>query len=303
LPRLNGPLVVTSLCWGFNFVSIKLLYQQMTPPAVALVRFLLMWGALVLICRLWRVDTRIEKADLWRTLFAGAVSMGFYMILFLYGMSLTSPAEGAILLATAPILTYLFSVIIRVERFEWWALVGTGIAFGGVTMVILGGHAAGSGSLTGNLFVFASAILWAVSVLMMRPLLVKYQPLPVLTRSMPGALIPLLIFGFRDSIAIRPLEWNWVTWANLTQVVLGSGLIGFLGIYRGVREVGPAIATRYQLMVPVIAAFFGWVVYHQELVTLQWLGLAVVLGGIALAAWARSRTNQPEVVSNVASKQ
>jgi len=265
----------------------------MTPSAVALVRFLLMWATLWAICGLWRIDTRIQREHWPRVLFAGCMSMGIYMIFFLGGMGQTSPAEGSIILATAPILTYLFSIVLRQEKLQWLALLGTAIAFGGVSMVILGGHLSGSGSLVGNLLVAVSAVLWATSVLQMRPLLQIYQPLPLMTQAMAGAVIPLAIFGGRDALQIHPETWNAVTWANLAQMVFGSGLVGFLGIYRGVREVGPTVATRYQLTIPMIATFFSWLIYHQTPQPLQWLGMIVVISGIALAAYARSRPAKP----------
>lgn len=44
-------MLMTVVCWGFNFVALKLLFAEgLTPAATSLVRFLLMWGVLAAIC-------------------------------------------------------------------------------------------------------------------------------------------------------------------------------------------------------------------------------------------------------------
>ncbi|RYG40203.1 EamA family transporter, partial [bacterium] len=125
--------------------------------------------------------------------------------------------------------------------------------------------------------------------LVMRPLVGKYDPLAVLTYSMPGALPPLLIFGGAATAAFHPSQLSWIGWTNLAQVVLFSGVVAFLAFYKGLNQVGPAVATSYQFGVPVMAAFFGWLVFGRSLAPIQWLGVLSVIGGVATSSWARAR--------------
>ncbi|CAN5363849.1 DMT family transporter [soil metagenome] len=287
-PRLNGPLSLTVVIWGYNFVSLKLLYREMPAGVVAVVRFLLMWGTLWLLCLATRRLPKIEKGDRLRILGSGFLSMGLYMSLFLSGMAGTTPAEGAIMLATAPVLTYLISLMLKWERYLPVALAGTLMAFGGVAIIVGAAHS-GHGSLRGNGLVFASAIVWAVSALAMRPLVGKYDPLAVLTYSMPGALPALLMYGGAATLAYDPSHLTYVGVLNLGQAVFFSGVLAFLSFYKGLSQVGPAMATAYQFCVPVIATFFGWVFFRHTLVPLQWIGVMAVLSGVGTASWARAR--------------
>jgi drug/metabolite transporter (DMT)-like permease len=252
-----------------------------------------MWALLHVVCLGFRNSTRVAREDLGKVLAAGFVSLGVYMVFFLEGMQNTSAAEGAVLLATAPLLTYVFSVAGKLETFSLGGLFGTLLAFAGVSAVILGGARAGSGTLVGNLTVFTSAVIWALSTLQMRPLLTRYEPLPLLTASVPGALPLLIPYGALATSQTRWAELTTTTWANLVQITFGSGLIAFVCFYMGVKSVGPAIATRYQFFVPVIAAGISWIVFGRSLVGIQWLGIAGVIGGVAVTSFARFRDQKP----------
>lgn len=280
--------MVTVLFWGYNFVSVKLVYQQLTPSALALVRYLAMWALLHLVCAVLKRPVRVDRADRLKVWVAGLVSMGIYMIFFLEGMRRTTAAEGAILLSTTPLLTYIFSLIMKIEESKPLAMLGTVVAFGGVSAVILGGvKASGNGSLLGNVLVFTGAVVWALSTMQMRPLLAKYEALPLFTASMPGPLIVLLPYGLKDSLAVPWGQLSVQTWVNLSQITIGSGTIAFVCFYLGVKQVGPAMATRYQFFVPIIAAFVAWVVLRQSLNIVQWVGIAVVISGVFLTSYAR----------------
>lgn len=259
----------------------------MEPSALALVRFLLMWAILVAIGFATKQPPRVARADLGKTFFAGMVSMGVYMVFFLEGLKRTSSADAAIVLASAPLLTYGFSLIFRLERFRWAGLLGTLLALVGVAAVTLNGARTGASTWQGNLTVFVSAIVWALSTFQMRPLVERYGSLPALTASMPGALPILAIYGGASTFGTDFRALDAVTWANLAQITLASGVAAFICFYIGVKQVGPATATRYQFFVPVLATLFAWWVFGQRPNAMQWTGIATVIAGVTLTSWAR----------------
>lgn len=286
---LNVPLTITSLSWGFNFVALKELYREMTPPAVALLRFVVMFTLLVLICLAKRERLIPKREDFWHIQGVGFVALGMYMVLFMEGMKGTTPAEGAIVLATSPIFTFLFTCILKQEKFSAPALAGSLIAFIGVVLVILGGSAAGHGSLEGNLTILVAALVWAGGAVMMKPLLSKYSPVAVLTMAMPGALPVLLPYALAATLATDFTRITPTGWFNFTTVAVMSGVVAFVCFYTGLRQIGASAAALYQYFVPPIAALTAWLVMGKALGPIQFVGLAVVLGGVAYAGQARAR--------------
>ncbi len=285
---LNLPLILVVLSWGFNFVSLKILYRDMEPAAVMFMRFFLMGALLAGICR-WRGQSlRYPKEDFWRILAVGFMAMGVYMVFFLEGLRHTSPAEGAILLATAPVFTFLLSCALKQEPFSFSALVGSLVAFTGVCIVILGGvKSETSGTLLGNLTVLFSALLWSISVVMMRPLLSKYDAMRVFTLSMPGALPLLVVYGLAATLNTDFAAVSTLGWLMFAQVVLLSGVVAFVCFYQGIHQIGPSRAAMYQFFIPPTAALFQWIFMGQPLVLLQSVGLLVLLAGVIYASRAR----------------
>jgi drug/metabolite transporter (DMT)-like permease len=286
LPLPNPWLTTTVLVWGFNFVAVKVLYQQMTPAAVSLVRFVPMYLLLLLFCRL-RGESLKYTRDSLPVLIQGFLSMGIYMVVFLEGMDRTSPAEGAIILASAPIFVAIFSVLAKQERFTPGAVLGAVVAFIGTAIVIAAGAKSSGGSMVGNLLILASAIVWAYSAVLSKPLVNRYSPVQSLTLSMPAALLVLIPYGLVATIQTPWKDLTPTTWGMLTHVVFGAGVLGFVGFYEGVKAQGPAAAMMYQFFVPIVAAIFGYWILGQHLTGLQLFGLAVVIAGVSIASRAR----------------
>lgn len=274
-------MLATVVSWGFNFVTLKLLFAEgMTPAAASLVRFLLMWGVLVAICRFRRESLAYPEGSTIALWILGFLSMGVYMILFLEGMARTTAAEGAIILATSPVLTFLLAVAMKRERFAWGALVGAVVAFVGVALVVFAGDHDSHGTLLGNGLVLLSSIVWAYCAVQTHVVVGDLSPLRALTLSMPGAIPILLVYGLGAALAVPWGQMTWVGWAALAHITLLAGVVGFIGFYAGVRQVGSSGAMLYQFLVPPIAAFFAWLLLGQALLPLQGVGLAVVLLGV-----------------------
>ncbi len=276
--------------WGLNFVSLKVLYRDMTPPAVSLVRFAAMYLLMVLLCKFRGESLRPKQGDLLPILGTGFMWMGVYMVVFYEGLNLTSPAEGAIILATAPVFTYLLAVMLKQEKFTLQALLGAFVAFMGVSIVIGAGAASGAhGSLAGNLLMLFSALLWAIAVVMTRPFLAKYSPTQTVTMSMPGALIVLIPYGARAVIHTDFVHISPFGWLMFAQVAVLSGVIAFSCFNEGIRQVGASVATLYQFFVPPMAALFSWWILGTTLKPIQAVGVGVVIAGVAIASMARMR--------------
>ncbi|MBX3118873.1 MAG: DMT family transporter [Fimbriimonadaceae bacterium] len=291
--RICWPMVMTVVFWGYNFVALKLVNNQMTPMALGLVRWVLGMAGMVILCLIIRVPLKVEKKDFPLAFVQGLFSMGLYMIVFLQGASMTSPAEAAIILATAPIFTALCAAAFRQEKLNPLLLGWAVVAFAGVALVVIGGAAGfgekGQSHLAGNLLLLLSSALWAVSATLSRPLVIKYSPFTTLTVSMWGALPVWLVFGIGPSLATEFGAFTSVTWVHLFFIVVFAGILGFVGFYAGVSRIGAPGAMLYQYCVPPVAAIFSFLVLRTGLAPLQFLGFALILFGVVMANRARAR--------------
>lgn len=289
------PLVFTVLAWGYNFVALKLLYAEVSPAPAALMRHVLMYLILVAVCHWWlsRENPELRKTNWlwggWRIAFFGVLSMGIYMILFLEAVNRTSAAEGAILIATAPLFTTLFAVIARQEAFSSRVLVGALVAFSGVAMVVFAGDEIRFDHLVGNGLMLASAIGWALGAVVSRPLVIKRPAIVVLTQSMPAALLILVPYALDASFATPWLSLSPTSYLAFAHFTILAGALGFVGFFYGVQKIGAPGAMYYQFCVAPVATLFAWIFLGDSLRPLQIVGMGVVLFGVILATAARKR--------------
>lgn len=293
MPAPHFPLVLTVLSWGFNFIAMKLLYREIPPAAVGLVRYLLMWACVAGVCTVLGESLRYPPGKTRPILIQGFVSMGLYMVLFFEGINLTSAAEGAIILATAPVLTAIFAIVLKQETLRWGALVGAVVALAGVSMVVLGGAVATppkelQQKLLGDGLILLSACVWAANAVMSRPLMAEISPWRLLALGMPAAALILVPYGAGATLAVDFRVLTPEAWGYIAHVTLLAGLVGFAGFYSGIKKLGASRTLLYQFFVPPMAAFFEWWLTGKSLKPIQFVGLAVVILGVWLASRARA---------------
>lgn len=291
--KLNPILLGVMFLWGFNFVALKLLFKDdlVSPATAALGRWLIMTAVLVAFCLGKGLSLRYPKGQTLRIHIQGFLAMGVYMVLFTMGMHHADPGVGAIVLGCSPVFTLLLAVLFRQERFEWPILVGTLLAFTGVTLVVFQSPNSGPGSSSfiGSLLIFLSAIVWAASAVVSKPLTSKVDPFVLTALTMPAGLLALLPFGWRDFIATDWAHLPALNWWMLVYFAVAAGALGFMGFYTGVKQSGAAGAMLYQYFVSPIAVFFNWLVFNQGLSIGQVAGFAVVITGVWFANRARNQ--------------
>jgi drug/metabolite transporter (DMT)-like permease len=285
MPRPNPFLLITMLFWGYNFVSIKVLNERMSPASILFCRYFVMWGVLVLICWTSKISLKIPKQHIWRILFAGFNSMGVYMILFMEGVKRSGAGESAIILATSPIMVAVGCMMLKYEKFSWARIIGGVIALTGVTLVVLGRPTAmGSEShLWGDVLLFLSAISWAWSVILVKPISSGYKPIALFTMSMLGGLPLVFAYGLLPSINTPFSEFETRHWLNFAQIAFGSGVIAMVCYYKGITQLPASLASMHQFLVPILATGFAAWFLGERLAWVQAIGVVVLLVGILLA--------------------
>lgn len=282
--RFSWPLTLAILFWALNYIALKLAYKQFTASQLAFLRYLVMYAALALISVLAKESLKFPKKDFWPLMLFGFGSMGAYMFLFLEGMRWAGPAEGAILLNTVPILVLIIAAAMKMEKLRVGSLIGAIVAFSGVVLVTSQGAAAGNEKMLGYGLLETAALVWAGCIVAMKPLLARYSPLRLMTLSMPGGFIPMLAYWLIRDHGVMPFSSiHPLTWLEFGHVAMLSGVAGFLLFYRGVHEVGSGEAALWIYFIPPLTALFQWIFTGTMLTPLQFVGLFVVLAGVATA--------------------
>jgi len=262
--------------WGSAFTVIKLITADVSIEAANAVRFLLIIPSF--------------PREMLAVAVLGLVGFGAYQLLSSYGISLSIVAGSALILATTPIFTALFSGLFRVERIEPLAWLGVAIGFVGIAVIIVGEHgpqALRVDSAVGELALIASAACWAAGAVISKPLMRKHSSIKITAySSVVGAAI-YLPFILPSLGSIGPGGIGPATFALILYWVLAGNIIGQLVRFHSVKWIGPQRATLYLYLVPFSAALIGALVIGSPVGVHHFIGGAVIFVGIALTRLRR----------------
>jgi drug/metabolite transporter (DMT)-like permease len=276
-------LLLAVLFLGTNPVAVKVAVAELPPLPFVAMRFTLAGLLLLaLVALLEPRDGRPGRRDLLPLAGVGLVGVGANNVAFTLGVSMTTASETALIYAAVPIWGILLGLALRLERPTPWGILGVGLAFLGVAVVIYGGLT-GSTSLLGNILVVVATVCWGSYAVLSLPLLRRYSPLVVASYTMLfgglGAL-PLAIPGFLDA---RWAEASGEAWEALTYSTLLVAAFGFWAWQRGVSQVGANRVLIYQYLITLVGVAAGVLLLGESLTANKVLGGAVILMGVYLA--------------------
>jgi drug/metabolite transporter (DMT)-like permease len=82
----------------------------------------------------------------------------------------------------------------------------------------------------------------------------------------------------------EPQRWMWLGLSGIIGLVLGDAFL-----FQSYLWIGPRLGMLMMSAAPVIAALLAWLFLAENLTALQWLGIVVTVGGIALVVLDRSQ--------------
>ncbi len=277
-----------ALIWALNFTVIKASLSEIDPYSFNALRFILaalfLWGIVF-----YRGETfKISKADWVPLTFLGLSGNLLYQWLFIIGIDLTLAANAAIMLGTIPIWVALGSHLFSVEFLN--RLKGTGIVLGfiGVVLIITTGEepiSIQSDTFRGDLIITLAAIVLGVYTIFSKNFLTRYTPLQFSAFMTSLGAVCLVLIAIPH---FHRTEWMEVSAPAYGGMVF-SGMLAIGLAYviwnNAIHRVGAVRAATYQNLVPVLGLLFGILLLGESLQFWQYVGSAVVVGGILCARY------------------
>ncbi len=301
-----------AIIWGTNYSVVKGAFAELNPQAFNAARLTIassVFLAIIIAMRLrpplppspgqsgslgsiFYTPAAITSRD-WLSLAAlGVVGHFLYQYTFAAGLSRTSVANSALMLAATPVLIALITAALGQERIAPLHWLGAALSMTGIYVVVGQGTHAG-GSLRGDLLMAVAVCCWAIYTLGSRPLMTRHSPVGVTGLSMA---IGTLLYVPVALPQIRAVDWGTVsrgTWIAIVYSALFALCIAYTIWYYAVREIGSARTSVYSNLVPVMAMLSAVVVLGEPLGIRKIVGAAAVLVGVALTRVGGDRRAVP----------
>jgi O-acetylserine/cysteine efflux transporter len=273
-----------SIIWGCAFVATKLGLQSFTPGQLTALRFLIACLPAVLLQRPALRWTTLLGIGL--TLFAGQ----FLLLFFAIKLGLP-PGVASITQQMQAFFTVLLGALFLQERPNARQITGMYIAFAGLALIgtTIGGDLTGVGLLLG----LGSALSWAVG-----NILVKRNPgqpmLPFMVWLSLVPPFPALVVSYlsHDGELITAItNASWISLASAIYLgafatVAAYAIWGKLLVRYSSIQVAP-----FALIAPCAGTVGSWLVFGEVFGPLRYVGMVLILVGVAVAVLRR--TDQP----------
>lgn len=229
----------------------------------------------------------IERKDIWRLIAAALFGIAINMLSFFKGLSYTTPINAAVIMATAPIMVFVFSIFILKEKILIRKIIGIVIGLIGTVILILYGQkstATGSNIPLGNLLVFINATSYSLYLVIAKKLTVKYHPFTFARWIYLIGLLMVLPFGFQEFSAIQWQSLPIDIWWKIGFVVVLSTFITYLFNLFALTKLKPTTVGIFIYLQPVVATIFALYVGSDSLNTVKIIATICIFIGIYLVS-------------------
>jgi drug/metabolite transporter (DMT)-like permease len=277
-------LLALSAIWGASFLFIKLGVDELEPSVVVLGR--LVFGMAILVPLLaGRGGLAPLRGYLVPLLVLGALNNAVPFWLLSFANTRLDSGLTAVIQAAAPIFTVLLAARIDPsQHVRGFRLAGIGLGFVGVALLV--GVQRG-GELTAAVAVIGTALCYAFSVLYAGRAVRGVPPLQVSIGQLGTATVLAAPFGLAQLPDEVPAAKTIL--AVVLLGILGSG-IAYLLYFALIASAGASRAILVTYLVPAFALVYGAAFLDEALTWVALTGLALVLGGTALATGVAMRT-------------
>ena len=284
--------------WGASYMFIKVANRDFEPAAMMFLR-LLIASVLILAVLAAQRGARASIQDMrgvgWQGFALGVVNGAIPFTLIAWGERHIDSGVAAIANASMPIFVVLIALRWQPsERVRGLRLFGFIVGLVGVG-VLAGLHPEGGWwGAAGTLAVVVASASYAVGSIWGQRLIAHTSGLTLATTTMIGGLIVLAPLGLWQRPSHLP-GWKEIG-SVVALAVLGTAVAQII-LYRVLRSDGAARVSLVTYLLPVTALFYGVTLLGEPLTVEELLGMALILGGVALGSGALRFTRREPVAA------
>ena len=206
--------------------------------------------------------------------------------LFFLGLSMTNPINASLIMIMTPMLVYILSFLMKKEKAAPLRLMGILLGLCGAAIIIAGKGLSFSAATTqGDVLIFLNATSYAIYLVMVRPLMQKYQPLTVIRWVFLCGLLPVVFLGYGEFLQINWHSFGPEAWGSLAFVVIGVTFLAYLLNILALQQLGSTVVGAYIYIQPLVASFIAVLWGKDQLSPVKLLAALLIFTGLYLVSF------------------
>ena len=290
-------LTVPPLMWAGNAVVGRLAADLIPPMTLNFLRWLIAF--FILLPLAWQILR--PSSTLWpawrRYLLLGFLGVGCYNALMYLALHTSTALNVTLVGASVPVWMLLIGTLFFKQRISRLQLVGSLLSIVGVMVVLSRGELARLAQIqfvAGDFYIVLASIAWAFySWLLVKPAANQPNDPPNIRSDWAAFLMAQMVFGLgwaglfaggEWALTTTPISWGWPLVAVLLYVAIGPAILAYRCWGVGVQRVGPAMASFFANLTPLIAALLSAAFLGELPQMYHAAAFVLVVGGIVVSS-------------------
>lgn len=253
--QVHGALFLVALIYGSNYsIAKEVMPVYVGPYGLIVIRVVSAAIFFGIFSRLV-IKEKIEgTADNLRAILCGITGIAINQLGFFGGLNLTSPINAALLMVIVPIIVLIFSAILLREKVSLRKVGGIALACAGAFLLIYTSSGEGTpGNLLGDLLIVLNAASYGLYLVLVKPLMQKYNAFTVVSRIFAVGAVIVVPFGWQQVMAPDYASFPASIWWAIAFMVIAVTIIAYLFNTWALRYANPSLVGAYIYLQPVLA--------------------------------------------------
>ncbi|MEO1049628.1 MAG: DMT family transporter [Bacteroidota bacterium] len=199
-----------------------------------------------------------NRRDFWLLAKCGLFGVAMNQLLFFKGLSITTPINASILITAVPITVLVVAYFLGKERLNRIKVLGVILgAVGAYLLVTKDGVSISKGTFLGDLLVAVNGVSYAFYLVMVKPLMGKYQALTVIKWVFLFGAVIAFPFGIQEAIVVDWGNLPLIAWFSIIFVIIGVTVLVYLLNVWSLKYVESSTVGMYVYLQPVLASIIA----------------------------------------------
>ena len=282
-------LLLVTLIYAANYTIAKeVMPKYLTPDALVFMRILT--GMIVFWIFASMKAEKVEKSDLVRLILCGIFGAAVNMLAFFKGLNLTTPINASLILLLVPIIVLTISAFFLNEPITKFKGFGIVLGLVGAGFLVSNGRSISlsSDGLVGDLLICVNSTSYAIYLILVKQLMVKYNTMTVLKWVFTFGFITIFPFTIGDFLEADFTNIPVNIWWAIAFILIGVTVLTYLFNAYALQYVTASVVSVYIYLQPLIASIIALSFGKDSLDFGKVLAYLLIFSGVLMVSQKRS---------------
>lgn len=278
--------LTANLFYGANYTIAKNVMPELIKPFGFIVIRVVITAILFFGIDAFRKPKKIDRSDYFRIFLCAFFGVAVNQLLFFKGLNLTTPINAALMMTTNPIMVLIAAGIIVKEKITIKKIAGIIIGISGAGFLLLYGNQVllNSDSVAGDFLVLINSLSFGVFLIIVKPLMQKYDTLLVMKWIFLIGSFMVIPFGFKESMEVQWSNFDITAWLSVAYVIIGVTTFAYLLNTYALKKLSSSSVSVYIYLQPLFAALFATMLGRDSLNYLHLVAAFLIFAGVYLVS-------------------